>query len=73
MTNEMLDNCKNREELRTNDIVIEMMKSLKSAEPKLRELIEENLDEEDVMNVCLVVNEDLQVTFTRFRAIKENK
>ena len=30
MTNEMLDNCKNREELRTNDIVIEMMKSLKS-------------------------------------------
>ena len=73
MTNEMLDNIKNREELRTNDIVIEMMKSLKSAEPKLRELIEENLDEEDVMNVCLVVNEDLQVTFTRFRAIKENK
>lgn len=72
MTNELLDNCKSRDELRTNEIVIEMMKSLKTAEPKLRELIEQNLDEEDVMNVCLVVNEDLQKTFTRFRAIKEN-
>lgn len=73
MVNEMLDNITTRDELKGNDIVIEMMKSLKEGAPKLVQTIEETVDEEDVMNCCMIVNDDIQKTFSRFRAIKENK
>ena len=59
MTNETLDECKSRQELKDNEIAIDMMKALKESEPKLLSYIEENMDEPDVMNCCLVVNEDL--------------
>ena len=72
MVNEMLDNTKTREELKDNDIIIEMMKALKEEAPKLVQTIEEVMDEEDIMNCCMIVNDDIQKTFTRFRAIKEN-
>jgi NifU-like protein involved in Fe-S cluster formation len=72
MVNEMLDNTKTREELKDNDIIIEMMKALKEEAPKLVQTIEEVMDEEDITNCCMIVNDDIQKTFSRFRAIKEN-
>jgi hypothetical protein len=39
-------------------------------ESKLITLCEET-ENEDVLGVCLLVNEDLHFTFNRFRAIKE--
>ena len=63
MANEMLDEITTREALRDNEIVIEMMKSFKESSPQLLKLIEENIDMPDIMNCCLIVNEDLQKTF----------
>ena len=66
MTNEMLDNCKSRQELKENTIVIELMKTLKEMEPKLHEKIG-STEDEDVTACLLLVNEDLQKTFQRFK------
>ena len=59
--------------LKENEIVIDMLKTLKETQPKLQGMIEDNIDEEDITNCCLVVNEDLQKTMERFRAIKEER
>lgn len=58
MTNEMLDNCKSRQELKENTVVIELLKTLKEMESKLHEKIG-NTDDEDVTACLLLVNEDL--------------
>ena len=58
MTNEMLDNCTNRQELKENVVVIELLKTLKEMEPKLHEKIG-STDNEDVTACLLLVNEDL--------------
>lgn len=71
-TNELIDNCTSREQLRDNETLIELMKALKQMEPKLIKLCEE-FENEDVLAVCLLVNEDLHTTFARFKAIKEGK
>lgn len=41
-------------------------------EPKLFGLIAQ-IENEDVMNACLLVNDDLQKTFKRYHAIREGK
>ena len=73
-TNELLDACKSRDDMKNNEILIELMKAMKEMEPKLISLIEdsENLNE-DVFNVILMVNEDLHGTFDRFKDIKDNR
>ena len=62
MTNELLDNCKGRAELKDNQVVLELLKAMKEMEPKLHEKIQ-NTEDEDVTAVCLLVNEDMQKTF----------
>jgi len=73
LTNERLDTTKNRQELKENSVLIDLLKTLKEMEPKVFELIEKNDGDEDVMNCCLLVNEDMQKTFQRFKAIKNNE
>lgn len=41
-----------------NETLIDLVKALKEMEPKLFELIQKELNE-DVMAICLLVNEDL--------------
>jgi hypothetical protein len=41
-------------------------------EPKLFGLIAQ-IENEDVMNACLMVNDDLQKTFKRYHALREGK
>ena len=55
----MLDNTKHRQELKENSVLIDLLKTLKEMEPKVFELIEKNDGDEDVMNCCLLVNEDM--------------
>ena len=62
MTNELLDNCKNRQDLKENVVVVELLKTLKEMEPKLHEKIG-TTEDEDVTACLLLVNEDLQKTF----------
>jgi len=54
-TNEIIDTIKNKDELRENDTLIDLLKALKDMEPKLFELIG-NTENEDVLNLCLLVN-----------------
>ena len=68
-TNEIIDTIKTRAELQSNDTLIDLLKQMKEQEPKLINLIQSTEDDE-IMAVCLLVNEDLQKTFNRFKAIK---
>lgn len=66
MTNEMLDEVKSRQELKENTVVLELLKTFKDMEPKLHEKIA-STDDEDVTACLLLVNEDMQKTFQRFK------
>ena len=72
MTNEMLDNCKSRQELKENQIVLDLLKALKEMEPKLHEKIG-NTEDEDITACLLLVNEDMQKTFQRFKQVKNEQ
>jgi hypothetical protein len=61
-TNELLDAIKSKQHLKENDTVLDLLKALKEMEAKLFELIQ-SCENEDVMAICLLVNEDMQKTF----------
>lgn len=69
----MLDNTKSRKELKENSVLLDLLKTMKDTEPKIFELIQNNDGDEDVMNCCLLVNEDMQKSFQRFKAIKNDQ
>jgi hypothetical protein len=72
MVNEILDTLKSRDELRDNETCIEIMKVLKTGAPKLSKLIEDT-ENDDVMAILLLVNDDLNFTFNRFKQVKEGR
>lgn len=57
-TNEIIDNCKTKLEMQQNETLIDLLKALKEMEPKLFDLIQKSTNE-DMMKICLLVNEDL--------------
>jgi hypothetical protein len=60
LTNEMMDGCKSKNDLKENDLITDLLKALKEMEPKLQERIQNfDVEDEDVMAICLLVNEDL--------------
>lgn len=61
-TNELLDETRTKQQLKENETVLDLLKALKEMENKLFELIQ-TCENEDVMAVCLLVNEDMQKTF----------
>lgn len=67
--NEMLDNCNNKKDLEEN---IDLIKTLKEQEPKIVAKIG-TIEDEDITNLLLLVNEDLQKTFQRFKQIKNGQ
>jgi hypothetical protein len=69
LTNEIIDSMKTGEK---NETLTDLFNTLTSMEPKLFTLIGQ-IENEEVMTVCLLVNDDLQKTFTRYRAIKEGR
>ena len=71
-TNELLDSIRTKQELKENDTVLDLLKALKEMEPKLFELIQ-SCENEDIMAICLLVNEDMQKTFQRFKTLKNNE
>ena len=68
-TNEIMDTCTCKADVRENETLIDPLKALKEMESKLFELIQ-SVEEEDIMAICLLVNEDMQKTFQRFKALK---
>ena len=70
--NEILDNTESKEDLKNNDMLVDLIKAQKEMQPKLFELIQVT-ENEDIMAILLLVNEDLQKTFDRYNAIKDGK
>ena len=71
-TNEMLDGMTPGPAAKKNETVNDLVKTLTDMEPKLFTLIGK-VENEDMMNVCLIVNDDLQKTFKRWHDIQEGK
>jgi hypothetical protein len=69
LTNEIIDGLQPGERSET---LIDLVNTLTSMEPKLMNLIAQ-IENEEAMQVCLLVNDDLQVTFKRYNAIKDGK
>lgn len=69
-TNEIIDSTKPGD--RSNETLNDLFKTLTQMEPKLFGLIAQ-IENENVMTACLLVNDDLQKTFKRYHAIREGK
>jgi hypothetical protein len=69
-TNEIIDSTKPGD--RSNETLNDLFKTLTMMEPKLFGLIAQ-IENEEVMQACLMVNDDLQKTFKRYHAVREGK
>ncbi len=72
LTNMMLDTSKPADLQSIDNPVNDLVVTLKDMEPKLAELLS-TLSNEDMMKVCLLVNDDLQKTFARHDKLKKGK
>ena len=69
-TNEIIDSTRPGD--KSNETLNDLFHTLTQMEPKLFGLIAQ-IENEDVMNACLLVNDDLQKTFKRYHAIREGR
>lgn len=69
LTNEIIDSMQPGEK---NETCTDLFNTLTAMEPKLFTLIGQ-IENEEVMTVCLLVNDDLQKTFKRYHAIKDGR
>jgi len=72
LTNMMLDTAKPAELGQPDNPINDLVLTLKDMEPKLIELVS-TLNNEEMMKVCLLVNDDLQKTFARHDKLKKGK
>ena len=72
LTNMMLDTAKPADLQSVDNPINDLVVTLKDMEPKLVELVS-TLSNEDMMKVCLLVNDDLQKTFARHDKLKKGK
>jgi hypothetical protein len=72
LTNEIIDSAKPSDLTNEDNTVNDLIKTLKSMEPKLFELVA-TLEDEEMMKVCLLVNDDLHKTFSRYEKLKKGK
>ena len=72
LTNMMLDTAKPVELQSEDNPINDLLNSLKAMEPKLFELVS-TLENEEMMKVCLLVNDDLHKTFQRYDKLKKGK
>ena len=72
-TNEMIDKCKTKRDLKDNVQITKLLQTLEEMEPKLLEELQKDVDDEDIMTIYLQVNEDLQRTFKRYKDLKQGK
>ena len=72
LTNEMMDVSLPRDLASEDNPVNDLMKTLREMEPKLIQLVS-NMDDDVMLNVCLLVNDDLHKTFARYDKLKKGK
>jgi len=72
LTNMMLDTAKPADLAEPDNPINDLVITLKDMEPKLIELVS-TLENEEMMNICLLVNDDLHKTFQRHEKLKKGK
>ena len=72
MTNEMIDTTKPSELQSQDNPIHDLISTLKGMEPKMFEMLS-TLEDEEMMKVCLIVNDDLHKTFIRYDKLKRGK
>ncbi len=72
LTNMMLDTTKPVELEDSENPINDLISALRTMETKLFEMLS-TLNNEEMMKVCLLVNDDLHKTFTRFDKLKNKK
>ena len=72
LTNEIIDDCNPMESVKNNSLLLEMMNSLKEIEKSLNNIIGEGCDQK-TMEEALALNDDLLITFRRFKDLQKNK
>ncbi|KAM3128596.1 hypothetical protein pb186bvf_019293 [Paramecium bursaria] len=74
LTNEIIDNTDPNDDVTKNDILSDLMKTLRGVEDKLRNLIQNmSGNDEGMMSYCLELNDDLVKTFQRYESLKRHK
>ena len=69
-TNEIIDSATPGD--KNNETLNDLFKTLTDMEPKLAGLIGK-VENEEVLSICLLVNDDLQATFRRYHALRDGK
>jgi len=72
LTNMMLDTAKPVELESPDNPTNDLMRALKDMETKLFEMIA-TLENEDMLVICLLVNDDLHKTFQRYEQLRKKK
>jgi uncharacterized protein YjgD (DUF1641 family) len=70
LTNEIIDACNPREDPHQNEVLNELITTLKSMEEKMFELIS-SISDETMMNVTLLINDDLHKTLERYKKLEK--
>ena len=68
----MIDTAKPADLQSPDNPINDLIRTLKEMEPKLFELLA-TLGDEEMMKVCLLVNDDLHKSFQRFEKLKRGK
>lgn len=68
----MLDTAKPSDVQSPDNPINDLIRALKEMEPKLFELLA-TLSDEEMMKVCLLVNDDLHKSFQRYEKLKKGK
>lgn len=72
LTNQIIDTSKPSDLDQADNPIRDLVKTLQEMEPKLFNLVA-TLENEEMMKVCLLVNDDLHKTFARYDKLKQKK
>jgi len=72
LTNMIIDTSKPSDLTKDDTPLNDLIKTLKEMEPKLFQLVA-TLEDEEMLKVCLLVNDDLHKTFGRYQKLKNGK
>ncbi len=73
LANEMIDATEEGDDIDGNEAITDVMNSIKSMEQKLQELIIIKIKNEDLMNMCLLLNDDVQKTIQRHKKARRGR
>lgn len=71
--NELIDDNMSFQALSNNAIFIDLITTLQHNQAKFHNFIADNTNEEQISEICLMINDDMQYTFKRVGYLKQGK